>query len=245
MNFRWNYALIILLFLFGILYIMGTFLGNADEFIQTWISPSADLWANLFAALIAVLFIEKIIHRARIQKNKQSIRYVKGRLFTILAEIMRYSRAPSNWKENLANPKYDWKPYINQLACATTFSVKKLENIIDCFSYVLEPELMNDVFLLVSVLRIPISDFSDAVNKSVVFISESKKIIESHELLKYMGVMMSFKKRELPKISLGKEKIGICDQNQLRHYSEWLDEIIKFKDEYTEKYELKRMREHL
>jgi len=93
-----------------------------------------------------------------------------------------------------------------------------LEEIIDCFSYLLEPELMNDICLLVSVLRNPISDFSDAVNKSVVFISESKKIMENHELLKYMGMMMSFRKGELPKISLGKEKIDICDKNQLRHY---------------------------
>ena len=240
MNFRWNYALIILLFLFGTLYIMGTFLGNADEFIQTWISPSADLWANLFASVIVVLFIEKIIHRARIQKNKQSIKYVKGRLFTILAEIMCYARAPSSWKENLANPEYNWKQYINKLYCDTTWSVKKLEDIIDCFSYLLEPELMNDIFLLVSVLRNRVSDFSDAVSKSVVFISESKKIIESHGLLKYMGVTMSFKKGESPKISLGKEKIGICDQNQLRHYSEWLDEIIKFRDEYTEKISTKK-----
>ena len=51
MNFRWNYALVILLFLFGTLYTLGTFLGNADKFIQTWISPSADLWANLFASV--------------------------------------------------------------------------------------------------------------------------------------------------------------------------------------------------
>ena len=238
MKFKLTHALVFLLCLFGTLYLIGTFL-------ETLITPLSDLWANLFASMIVVLGIEKIIHRVRIQKNKQSIRYVKGRLFTILADIMRYSRAPSNWKENLANPEYDWEPYVNKLACATTFSVKKLENIIDCFSYLLEPELMNDMFLLVSVLRLSISDFSSALNRSVVFISESRKIIESHELLKYMGIMMRFKKGELPEIRLGKEKMGISEQNQLRHYSEWLDEIIKFRDEYTEKYELKRMREHL
>ena len=67
MNFRWNYVLIVLSFLFGALYFIGTLFGNTNEFIQTWISKFADLWANLLASLIAVLVIEKIIHRARIR----------------------------------------------------------------------------------------------------------------------------------------------------------------------------------
>jgi len=101
MKFRWNwnYFLIILSVLFGSLYLVGTFFGNIHVITQTLISPMSDLWANIFASLIAVLFIEKIIHREKIQKNEQSIRYVKQRLFTLLAEIMSYSRAPSNWKK--------------------------------------------------------------------------------------------------------------------------------------------------
>ena len=241
---NWIHALILLLFLFGTLYFVGTFFETLDVLIQNWISPLTDLWANLFASLIAVLFIEKILHRARIQKSKQSIKYVKGRLFTILAEIIHYSRTPSNWKEKLANPEYDWEQYINELYCASSWSVKNLENIIDCYSHLLEPEIMNDIFLLVSVLRGKIYDFSDALNKSVMFISESIKIIENHELLKYMGITMHWGKGEAPKIKLGKEKITVCDQNQLRHYSEMLEDAIKFRDEYKEKYELKRMRDN-
>jgi len=245
MKRSWNYVLIILLVLFGTLYVLGTFFEGVHEYVQIVISPSADLWANLFASLIAVLFIDKIIHRARIQKNKQSIRYVKGRLLTTLLDIIRNSKAPSNWKEKLANPEYDWKQYINELYCASSWSVKNLENIIDCYGHLLEPEIMNDIFLLVSVLRAKIYDFSDALNKSVMFISESIKIIENHELLKYMGITMHWGKGEAPKIKLGKEKITVCDQNQLRYYSEWLDEAISFRDEYKEKYELKRMSERL
>ena len=65
------------------------------------------------------------------------------------------------------------------------------------------------------------------------------------KILKYMGISMHWSKGEVPKIKLGKEKITVCDQNQLRHYSEWLDETISFRDEYEEKYELKRMGERL
>jgi hypothetical protein len=243
MKFRWKWDcfLTLLLLLFGSLYLVGTFLENIDVFVQTWVSPMSDLWANLFASFVAVLFIDKIIHRARIQKNKQSIRYVKGRILTTLLDIIMNSKAPSNWKEKLANPEYDWKQYINELYCASSWSVKNLENIIDCYSHLLEPEIMNDIFLLVSVLRGKIYDFSDALNKSVLFISESIKIVENHELLKYMGITMHWGKGEAPKIKLGKEKITVCDQNQLRYYSEMLEEAIKFRDEYKEKYELKRM----
>jgi len=144
-------------------------------------------------------------------------------------------------EKNLANPEYDWEQYINKLYCASSWSVKYLEDIIDCYSHLLEPEIMNDIFILVSVLRGKIYDFSGALNKSVMFISESIKIIENHELLKYMGITMHWGKGETPKIKLGKEKITVCDQNQLRHYSEWLDEAISFRDEFTEKYQLKRM----
>jgi hypothetical protein len=237
---RWNYALITLLAVFGTLYIVGNFFGNIDNFVQTWISPSADLWANLFASLITVLFIEKIIHRERIQKNEQSIKYVKGQLFTVLAELMDYARTPSNWKENLANPEYDWEPYRNKLACGISFSVKKLENIIDCYRHLLEPEIMNDIFVLASVLRVPIFDVSEAITKSVAFISESKKLIERHELTRYMGMMMRFRQGEPPKIQLGLENSNM-NQYLFSEYSKRLDEAIKFRDEYREKYKFKRL----
>jgi hypothetical protein len=234
MKFRWNwnYFLIILSVLFGSLYLVGTFFGNIHVITQTLIFPMSDLWANLFASLIAVLIIERILHRAKIQKNKQSIIYVKGRILTTLTDIIMNSKAPSNWKEKLDNPEYDWEQYINELYCASSWSVKHLENIIDCYSHLLEPEIMNDIFLSVSVLRGKIYDFSNALNKSVVFISESIKIVENHELLKYMGITMHWRKAEVPKIKLGKEKITVCEQNQLRYYSEILEEAIKFRDEY-------------
>ncbi len=241
MKFKWTYVLVFLLCLFGTLYFIGTFLETQFKFVQAWITPFADLWANLFASMIVVVIFERIIYRSKIEKNEQSITYVKGRIFGVLIDLMGTGMAPRNWKGKLENPKFNWSKYVNDLCNSRKQVLQELENIVDRYSYLLEPEIMNDVFVLVSVLRSPISNLSDAVSYSVAFISESKKLIERHKLLRFMGGVISFRKGEAPKVSLGKS--GVYEPTQYRYYSEWLKDAIAFRDEYNEKYQLKEMKE--
>lgn len=241
MKFKWTYALVFLLCLFGTLYLIGTFLETQFEIVQALITPISDLWANLFASLIVVLLIERIIHHVKIEKNDQSITYVKGRIVGTLIDLMYIGMTPRNWKGKLENPKFNWSNYVNDLCNSRKQVLQELENIIDRYSHLLEPEIMNDIFVLASVLRSSISNLSDAVSYSVAFISESKKLIERHKLLKFMGTMISFRKGEVPKVSLGKS--GVYEPTQYRYYSEWLKDAIEFRDEYKEKYELKEMKE--
>lgn len=237
MKINWTYALVFLLCLFGTFYFTGTFFGTQSDLIRIWITPSTDLWANLFASMIAIVVIERIIHRARIEKNQQSITYARGRIAHALVHLILSARVPSNWKNKLANPKFNWPRYIHELRDSRNHTLEELENILDCYSHLLEPKLMNDIFVLVSVLRSPIFDLADATSYSVTFISESKKLIECHELLKHMGTIISFRKGESPKVSLGKS--GIYEPTQYRYYSEWLEEAITFRDEFREKYGIK------
>jgi hypothetical protein len=62
MKVNWTFLLRILLVIFGILYIIGTFFGNFNNETKTLIEPSIDLWANLFATMIVVLLIDFIIN---------------------------------------------------------------------------------------------------------------------------------------------------------------------------------------
>lgn len=192
MKVNWTCALWILLFVFGILYIIGTFFGNFSGEIKTWIEPSTDLWANLFASMIAIVIIERVISRVRLEKSQQ-----------------------------------------------------ELETILDRYNYLLDSKLVNDLFVLISVLRSYYDYHSkfpsrgywnlvDAAQFSGIFISESKKMLEKHNLLKDMGTSISFRTGEPHQISLG--RIGMSEQTLYNYYSELLEETISFRDECREKY---------
>jgi len=101
MKFNWTFALWILLLVFGLLYLIGTFFGNSNNYVKTIIEPSADLWANLFASMIAVVIIERVITRARLERNQKSISFIRRRVFNTLDNLITSVKVPEDWKKIL------------------------------------------------------------------------------------------------------------------------------------------------
>lgn len=245
MKAEWDYVLLVLLCIFGTFYVIGTFFGNFNNEIVSVIGSSTDLWANLFASMIAIVFIGKVIKRASLEKNQQSITFVRGRVASILENLITSVKVPSDWKNKLADPKFIWEDYYKKLHDSRNISLKELETILDRYNYLLDSELMNDIFGIVNVLRsyydyhfkFPARGYwnlVDAAQFSGLFISESKKILEKYNLLKDMGTNISFEKGEPPQISSG--RIGTSEQQVYNYYSALLEETILFRDECREKY---------
>jgi len=82
-----TYLLLILLCVFGVFYFVGTQL-KLDASASSWLSTYTDLWANLFAYMIVIIGVERIVSYMHFEKNKPSVAYVKERVTQSLTDLM-------------------------------------------------------------------------------------------------------------------------------------------------------------
>jgi hypothetical protein len=246
---KWTYLLIILLIVFGSFYFVGTIIGSQGIAYLEWLSVSTDLWANLFASLVVIVVIERIIHRSQQERSRISTTYIRGRILHVLVELMENMRVPSNWRERLEEED-NFYDFYEDLRNSREQGLLEIETIVDNYSHFLEPELRNDVFVLVSILRsYDFIDFrnrdawslADAARFSATVMSQSRQIVEGHNLLRDMGVTTSFREGEPPRVTLGNS--GVCEETQYRLYSEWQTEAIAFRDECSRMSRLGRSHE--
>lgn len=230
-RFRFGYFLWILFILFGSLYLYEVAVANT--FLR-------DLWANLLAAMIAVLLIDRIVKETELRKSERSIRYVKGKVAGIFSTLVFSMRVPSDWRARLGRSGSNWNDYYERVSASRNEALDGLENVLDSHSYLLDAVLRNDVFVTVSLL----SSFTwflvesgserdlwklyDAASLAVAIINQSTEAIKSHKLLKSTGYSMHFKEGEPPVLEFGKS--GIVEKTQYSYYNEWLKEAIEFRD---------------
>ena len=235
----------IFLFAFGILYVIGTFFGNINCVEIEIIKLSTDLWANLFASMIAVVIIERVITRARLEKNQQSISLIRVRVTNTITNLVSSVRVPAEWRKSIDNPKYNWDNYHKKLRESRDITLDELESIVDNYSYLINPRLTNDIISLISVLgeyydyhlKSPLRGYYNLVDAGMfsgLFISESMKILEKHKLLKQDVPDIVFRKGESPKIFWRSHWMN--EQQVFDSYLQWLKETILFRDESRERY---------
>lgn len=249
MELRFSFVLWILLFVFGSFYAYGTYIEitNATFFL------TKDLWGNLFASMIVVLLIDKIVRRTELQKSERSIRYVKGRIVHTFSNLAIHLRPPSNWQERLNSETLDLDNYYRKILGIRRQALSELDVISDKYVYLIEPKLRNDVFDIMSLLdswtwvalqeptRCLADDLWRLYNFSSLtsaIISKSADTIKRHKLLEYTGVSMIFKKGEPPKYEYLSKTDSLLE-SQYQNYEKSLKEAINLRDASHEK-----MRKH-
>lgn len=235
---RLTILLLIFLVICGIFYFAGTVSQNF------WFSPFTDLWANLFASLLVILVIEKILQESREQERlariEPSKRYIKGKILHALTDLIGYGAPPSDWKSRLESDS-DWNDYFEKLIGVRNEALEELQNILVNPAPLLDDRLRNDVTSIVETLNsftwktIEIShgkdiwSLYDAAGLSVTIISQSINLIKKNNLLKNQGRLLRFKVGEAPKIE--PLKGGINEERQYSIYENWLNRSIAFRDE--------------
>ena len=233
---KWTYLLLFLLVVFGLFYLFG-------RVYSIWLSTYTDLWANLFASLIVILGIERISRKIRLRKDKVSITYVKGRIAHTLTNLMQSVVVPRDWQTRLQAGDYDWVDFFERIGRSTDNALDELDRAIESYSFILEADLRNDVFTIISILRgfrlypelytiVPNRDIWDLINSanlSATLISQSKQIMQQYNLLNSVGTRISFREGEIPVVRLGES--GIYEPTQYAYYDEWIREAIAFRDE--------------
>lgn len=256
MKVSWNLRLWIFCLLFGILFIIGTFIGNMNfnEAIindtLTVIKQFKDLWANLLASMVVILIIERIVKKSRLEKNRQSVSFIRGRIARTLENLITSVKAPNDWKKNLDNPQFNWDSYYDGLIASRDVALEEFENIVDRYSYLLdsEPELINDMICFVSSLReffdsrirfpLPLWrewHFVHASQFAILFISESIKILQKYKLLQETFPQITSLPKEIAEVY--PRPISFDEENTLKSYNSWLKEAISFNDEWRVRYD--------
>lgn len=250
MKINWIYVLWILLPVFGILYSIGTFFESFNnEIIQSMIKPFTDLWANLFASMIVVLLVDKIIRRTELQKSERSMRYVKGRIANTCSNLAMHMRPPSNWQILLKRDKFDWKDYFHRVLNYKKRAQVELDVILDKYISLIEPELRNDVFDILGLLsswtwlaleeptRCLEDDLWRLNNYAILtsaLIIESTETMKAHKLLENVGPSIIFQKGEPSKLEFP-SRLEIRVENQYLNYETSLKEAINLRDACNEK----------
>jgi hypothetical protein len=226
-RFKGDYVLPLLLILFGVLYFYD-------------LARMRDLWANLFAAVIVVLIIDRIIKQTEMQKSERSMRYVRGKVGGILLSLIVEMRAPSKWQENLSKSDSNWNNYYRRVLESRAEGLEKLEGILDSHSYLLDTDLRNEMFSMDSLLgswtwfsieqnqQKDLWTLCDTASLAVAIMDLAKKTVKHHKLFKSIGHSMSWNKGEPPLLELGTS--GIVEETQYRFYEEWLKDAIEFRD---------------
>lgn len=78
----WNYLLYLLLVVFGLLYAIELTSGSLFS------GRANDLLANLFAALVVVLIIDRIVRRSELQKKERTLSYVRRSVGAGLTDLV-------------------------------------------------------------------------------------------------------------------------------------------------------------
>lgn len=241
MRFRFNYLLWLLLPVFGSLYAYGTF----AEVVHETVFPTKDIWGELFASMIVVLLIDRIIRRTELQKSERPIRYVKARIAHTCSNLAIYLKPPSDWQIRLNNDKLDWNDYFKRVLINKTQSQDELDTILYKYSYLIEPELRNDIFDIISLLNSwtwlaleePTRSLEDDLwrlynyaNLVSALISESTETIKSHKLLENVISSIAFKEGEKPKLESRISLRASLTESQYLNYETALKEAINLRD---------------
>lgn len=246
MRFRFNYLLWLLLLVFGLLYVYGT----ASEIVHGTVFPSTGLWGSLFASMIAVLLIDKVVRKTELQKSERSTRYVNGRIASTCEHLVTYLKPPSDWQERLNSEKLDFDDYFERVLSFRRQALGELDIILDRYSYLIETELRNDLFDIIALLsqwtwlalEEPTRCLADVLwnlcsftNLTSALINESIETIRSHKLFERGFLSVSSKKGEPPKL----EYSHILPQNIIEkrylNYEAFLKEAVDFRDACYEK----------
>jgi len=234
-----TYLLLILLCVFGVFYFVGTQL-KLDASASSWLSTYTDLWANLFASMIVIIGVERIVSYMHFEKNKPSVSYVKERVTQSLIDLMISMRIPDNWRDKMRE-NGSWTDFLTEFLNSKDKTLQELERIIDNYSFILEPELRNDLFSIVHIMReyrlYPESpqeklwnDLIDSANLSLVLVSRTKEIMQRHKLASHVGTEINFKSGEMPKVNWGKLEVFNSHSKHVS-YDEWIKDTIAFRDE--------------
>jgi len=238
-----TYLLLILLVVFGVFYFVGTQF-KLDSTVNSWLRTYTDIWANLFASMIVIIGVERIVSYMHFEKNKPSVAYVKERVTQSLIDLMMSMRIPDNWREKMRE-NGSWTDFFTEFLNSKDKALQNLERIIDNYSFILEPELRNDLFSIVHILRdfrlypeFPKenlwNDLIDSANLSLVLVSQTKEIMQRHKLASHAGTVISFKSGEMPKVNWGKREI-FDSHSKYASYGEWIKDTIAFRDECYKK----------
>ncbi len=199
-----------------------------------------DLWANLFAAVIVVLGIDRIVKQTELQKSERSIRYVRGKVGKILSSLIMQMRAPSKWQERLSKSDSNWDDYYKRILKSRVEALEKLEGVLDSHSYLLDADLRNEMFSMDGLLgswtwlsieqnhQKDLWTLCDTASLVVAIMGLAKKAVKHHKLLKSIGYSMSWQKGKPPVLELGVS--GIVEDTQYQFYEEWLKDAIEFRD---------------
>jgi hypothetical protein len=113
---------------------------------------SADIWANLLAAVVTVLLIDRISLASEKTKFKPSKEYAESRIMSICLSIISSMAPPFGWKTKLEAPGEIWDDYYDTLLKERDQAVEKLEKTLVLYSNLFDSKLLNQVCELLKML---------------------------------------------------------------------------------------------
>ena len=205
-----------------------------------WVELALNLLAEAIGIIATVFVINRIIKHRELQKSKRSIRYVKGKVAGTLSKLIFQMRPSSNWQDRLRKQDSNWDDYYGRILATRSEALNELEKTLDSHSYLLDADLRNDVFDMVSLLgsftwvefesgwQRDLWILHDTASSAVAIIEKAKETIQHHKLLENIGWSMHWRDGEPPKFEFG--KFGIIEETQYSYYSKLLREAIEFRD---------------
>jgi hypothetical protein len=229
---KFTFLLLTLLVMFGIFYFLGS---SVEIFV---ISTYKDLWANLLASMVVIIFVERLTAAIKLRKDRASQTYVKEQIRIALFWLQTLG-APRDWQNKIDKPyifkefSKEWRDFLEIVQTLWDKTLHDLEDIVVKFSNDLDQDLRNDLFTYMSLLSymelqtrgvVGLHDLEHVVGLLVVAISKAEEITEKHNLFKCAGGALVDEGQEIPRFVHG---IGW----KHNHSDEGLKEIMKFRDE--------------
>ncbi len=246
MKLKFSYLLWLLLIMFGSLFVIG----SLYETVNRTDFPTKGLWGNLFASMIAVLLIEKLVRKTEMQESERPIRYVKRRIASICYSLLYGMKPPTGWRERLDKPKLNWKKYFDRVMEYRTWNLRYLETLLERYGHLIDPpELRNDVFDIVGLLSKgtwfglaePTRSSGDKLwrlrnfaNLASAVISKSMETIKCYNLLETIDPSIPFEKGQPSEIQYSYKPKNIVER-QLQDYDKIVKDAINFRDACQEK----------
>lgn len=213
-----------------------------------------DLWANLFAAFLAVVLIDRIVEKSKLQISERSIRYIRRKIAGVCLDLIWRMGPPKDWQERFAKADSGWDDFYKKVWILKTDALNRLEALLDKHHYLMDAELRNSVFDIVSLLEDPLwiiadpdivrergfADLLFIAGQVPVIIQQSIETLKRHELLELTVRSVTWGKDKKPKIE--RRKVLDAQTRRKTQYSYWenlLKESIKFKDECQKQHLMK------
>lgn len=220
--------------------------------------PFRDLWGSLFASMIAVLLIDRMVRRTELEKSKESIRFVKAKIAIECHKLIKNLKPPADWKKRIENRDSSWDDCLKRVWDTRVHSTAEFERLLDNYSHLMNRELENDIALLTSLLydpdlapfdltqyqksddliKYPKSELLGVVwvaNVVSAVISNSIRIVRKYELLQSIVRYKTIPKGKTPTITLGDRGEDHEFFAKVQDYESALAETIEFKDKCAER----------